>query len=314
MEYLILLATLLFLTIKSGCAKKTSTYVTNNGQAFFFNFFRIFLCVLLGTVTIFVEGAVGQLSLSGGMLLICFLSGLANAALLVGYLIAVTRISYVTVEVTIIAGSIIPAILCFFFFSESISAAKMIGFVLIVFATFVLSSGKGKKTGRAGLLGTLCLIIAVVCDGLASFAQQLYKHYYTAEGIRVGDVLYPKSVFHFYTYVFAAAILILVFFGFVLSHPKGERIKYLKESAVAVKKPFPFIAGMSLGMFIAMYLQTVLANDFAFPTQILYPVIKAGGIVMVTIVAMLFFGEKPTRRSISGLLLAIGGIVVMNVV
>ncbi|MBQ3063510.1 MAG: hypothetical protein IJC99_01735 [Clostridia bacterium] len=313
MVYLLLAATLLCLAAKSCCAKKTSTYVTDNGQASFFNTFRVFLCVLVGAVTVFVEGAAGSLALDGGMFFICLLSGVANAALLIGFLLAATRISYVTVEVTLTFGSIIPAILCLIFFSESISGTKMIGFALILLATFVLSYGKGKKMGRAGLVGPLFLIMAILGDGLSGFAQQLYKYYYTAEGLYVGEIVYPKSIFHFYTYVFAVAVLVLVYCGFLLARPRGERGAYFKESALAIKKPLPFIVVMSASLFAAMYLQTAITNDFGMPSQILYPVIKGGSLVLVTIMAMMFFGEKPTRRSISGLLLAISGIVVMNV-
>ncbi len=287
--------------------------MTDSGQASFFNVFRVFLCVLVGAGMVLAEGAVGNLALDGGMFLICLLSGAANAALLIGFLLAAIRMSYVTIEVTMTISSIIPAVLCLICFGERISVAKIIGFLVIVLATFVLTYGKGKGKGKGGLVGFIFLAVCVFGEGFSSFSQQLYKQYYTVEGPRVGELIYPKAVFHFYTYVFAVAVLVLIYCGFLLARPRGERLAYFKASALAIKKPLPFIAVMSASLFVAMYLQTVITNDYGMPSQILYPVTKGGVLVLITIAAMLFFGEKPTRRIISGLLLTITGIVVMNV-
>jgi len=49
------------------------------------------------------------------------------------------------------------------------------------------------------------------------------------------------------------------------------------------------------------------------PSQILYPLIKGCGLITVTLYAMIFFGERVTRRSILGTIVALVGIVIMNV-
>jgi multidrug transporter EmrE-like cation transporter len=46
---------------------------------------------------------------------------------------------------------------------------------------------------------------------------------------------------------------------------------------------------------------------------VLYPLLKGGCLVTVNIVAMLFFGEKITKRSVLGTTVALAGVVVMNV-
>ena len=64
---------------------------------------------------------------------------------------------------------------------------------------------------------------------------------------------------------------------------------------------------------MANYLQTMATNDYAMPSQVLYPIIKGGCLVTVNLTAMLFFGERITARSVIGSSVAIIGIVCMSV-
>ncbi|MBR5447119.1 MAG: hypothetical protein IKV40_01715 [Clostridia bacterium] len=70
---------------------------------------------------------------------------------------------------------------------------------------------------------------------------------------------------------------------------------------------------MAVCMFAANYFQTVAITDLEVPSQVLYPVIKGGCLVTVNFTAMIFFGEKITVRSVCGSLVAIAGMICMNV-
>lgn len=246
------------------------------------------------------------------MLLICLLSGAANAAFLVGWILAVQKNTMVAVDVCLTLGSMIPAVLCALLFGEAISLPKMLGFALILGATAILSGGGAKRAG-GGTVGVLLLIFASVGEGLSGFAQQLFKQYYTDAGTRTHGVLYPKTVFHFYTYVFAALILLSVLFVYRLSarpsacEGKGRKRVFSMPPMVAL-----YIFIMAVCLFAANYLQTVATNDFGMSSQILYPILKGGCLITVNFTAMIFFGERITRRSILGSFIALCGIVCMN--
>ena len=60
-------------------------------------------------------------------------------------------------------------------------------------------------------------------------------------------------------------------------------------------------------------MQTLATSRYAMPPQVLYPIIKGGCLITVNLTATLFFGEKPSKRSIIGSLTALGGIIAMNV-
>ena len=317
MAYLFLILALISLTVKGYCGKKTAVCVQGPGDPLLFNLLRILLCVVIGAAVVLLERAGAFLKAEGGMLLICLLAGAANAAFLAGWLMAIQKNPLVTVDVGLTVGSILPAVLCAVFFGEAISPFKMIGFALIVTATAVLSGYNKSLNKKTGVWGVCLLLIAALGDGLSAFCQQLYKQHYTLAGTKTHGVFYPKSVYHFYTYVFAAAVLLLIFAGMAVylfaKQPGGQRAGFAKGLFASCKRPMPYIILMAVCLFAANYFQTMATNDYGMSAEILYPVIKGGCLITVNITAMLFFGEKPNRRSIIGSVIALAGIVAMNI-
>ena len=86
-----------------------------------------------------------------------------------------------------------------------------------------------------------------------------------------------------------------------------------RSLAVNTAKALPFISIMAVCLFAAIFLQTVAANDFNMPSQVLYPIIKGGGLVGMLIIGAVFFDEKFTKKSIIGTSLALVGIVLINI-
>ena len=336
MAYLFLILALICLTVKGYCGKRTSNDIRRAGDPLLFNLMRMIFCLLIGLGVVFVEQAGEQLAIEGGMLWITLAAGAANAAFLVGWLLAIQRTPLVTVDVSLTIGSILPAVLCAILFAEAISPWKMAGFALILAATAVLA-GYSKDTGKkTGLAGMILVVVAALGDGISAFCQQLYKQFYTEAGTRTHGVFYAKSIYHFYTYVFAVLLLLLCFVGFALwqyaqlrrsgaqaetlqktvgdgAHPQRRKWEYVKGLFASCKHPMPYIIIMAVCLFASNYFQTVATNDYGMDSQVLYPVIKGGCLITVNITAMLFFGEKPTWRSILGSGVALGGIVMMSI-
>ena len=132
-----------------------------------------------------------------------------------------------------------------------------------------------------------------------------------------GNVLYPKSIYNFYIYVFAAAVLILALIIYdvvqCIKNPTKRWTDEVKNGIKTLMGPLPYIVIMAISMFAATYFQTVATGDYGMSSQVLYPLIKGGCLITVNITAMLFFGEKITKRSLLGSAVALVGIVIMNV-
>ena len=264
---------------------------------------------------VFVEGSQGFLLIEPGMLAVCALSGFSNAAFLIFWMLAIRKNSMVSVDVGFTLGALIPSVLCTLIFGESFSVLKMIGFAMILLATVVLA-GTAKRDDKKSAAGLVLLVLSAIGDGVTGFSQQLYKHCYTDAG-SVAKTYYPKTVFHYYTYVFAAVALLAVLIWYTFA----ERRRHRAEENVAQSSAASAVSGravahifiMAVCLFAANYLQTVVTNDMGMSSQILYPVLKGGCLITVNFTAMIFFGEKITRRSIIGSLIALCGIVTMSI-
>lgn len=317
MAYLFLIITLICLSIKGYCGKKTSTDIKLSTDPILFNLLRMLLCIGIGFLMILLDSAVTQMAVEPLMLVLTFCAGAANVAFLIGWILAVRRIPLVTMDVSLTIGSILPAVLCLILFDEAISIPKMIGFGLILLATVVLSGYGGSTGKKAGFLGVALAVIATLGEGLSSFCQQLYKQYFTVEGKRFYGVTYENSVFQFYVYVFAAALLLIIFAAVAIvgyqKREKSEETHYVRGLFASCKRPFPYIVVMAICLFAGNYLQTAATATYGMSPQVLYPVLKGGCLVTVNLTAMLFFNEKPTRRSIAGSVIALGGAVLMSV-
>ncbi len=310
MVYLVVLLALFFNAAKGYSGKKVSIQATHTEDAYLFSTIRMAICMAIGFVLMLFDG--GAIPVSGGMLAVCLLSGLANLAFLIGWMLAVQHNALVTVDVTLTLGSIIPAVLCAFFFAEPIKLPKMAGFALIVIASAILS--KFNKTGpKKTFGGILWLIMALLGDGMISFSQQLYTKFYQEGGAFAGETVYPMSVFHFYSFVccFLAVLMILVVL--LLKRPAPYRREYCKNIGASLRPTWIHIGIMASFLFATNFLQTLATGVMGMPSQILYPIVKGGALIINSATGMVFFGEKITKRSILGMIVAFGGIILINV-
>ena len=316
MLYVTVIATLFFLTLKGYCGKRLSCFVRKTEDTCIFNTLRMVFCMLIGIALMLIEGSVSSLAIEPRMLGVCIFSGFSNVAFLIFWMLEIRRNSMVSVDVGLMLGALIPSVLCALLFAEEFSVPKMVGFAVMLSATVILSGTDDKRTKKSPL-GILFLILAALGEGFANFSQQLYNHCYT-ESASAATTYYPKSVFHFYTYVFAAVFLILVV---LVLRIYNKTKKYSEESETALENNSIFpppravvhIFIMAVSLFVANYLQTYVTGDLGLSSQLLYPILKGGCLITVNIVAALFFDEKITRRTAIGSLVALAGIIVMSV-
>lgn len=114
------------------------------------------------------------------------------------------------------------------------------------------------------------------------------------------------TVFSFYTYIFAALTLFLVFLFFRLRSPKEERTHEPMPRRVLL-----FVLFMSLTLILTSYFKTLAAGFL--PSAQLYPLNQGATLILSTAMAAVFFGEKPNAKCIAGILCAFVGLIVMNV-
>ena len=314
--FLLVFAVLVLLTVKACFAKALGRHTVRPYDSVFFSFLRMAFCAVIGVALLLLTRAWGELRAERGMLLVCLVGGLGTSASIVGWLLAVTHLPFSTVNVTMTASSILPAVLGWLLFRDAISGPKMAGFALIIAAALIINLGNSgdaaAKNRRA--VGVVWLIASALGDSFAAFAQQLYKRYYTEAGAAFRGTTYSISAYNFYVFLFAGVLLGAVFLGVYLA----DRARGMRTGAVPVPRPAPFRRPVLLVFFIAVcmfavtYLQTAVTSVYGMPAQILYPVTSGGCIVTLNVSSVLVFREKPTVRMAVGSLTAIAGIVLMN--
>ncbi|MBE6561290.1 MAG: hypothetical protein E7662_09190 [Ruminococcaceae bacterium] len=294
MGYLHIVIALFFGQLKGFCGKKQSQYISGVRDAVVANFLRMLCCVATSLILLIPVGQLGALRLGVPGLLISLLSGIANAGIVVLWLLSVRGNAYVLLDVFSTFGVIVPLLLCRILYDEKIRLIQWCGFVLLCFAVWIMcsysTSLKGKKMSAKEYL---ILIIYGLLNGTADFSQKLFVNTYP-DG--------SKSVFNFYTFLFAAVVIGIV----VLFLSRGKDVK-----PCPVKKIWIFIVIMAVSLFANAYFKTAAAE--VLPAVQLYPLLQGGALSCAMLMAAILFGEKITKRSVLGITLCFAALLMINV-
>lgn len=322
--YLFILLALFAGATKGWCGKKTSFLMKEPADAAAFNALRMLLCIPIGFVFLLIEHSIPGLLLTPGALGLSAFSGACNAMFVVVWLFAVRHNAYMTVEISLMMGCLIPTFGTALLFSEPIHAAQIIGFVLLTAAVVLINGYNRQISGKKTAGDIVLLVLSGTAEGLCGLSQQFYKHW-----VLPVCPSCTSAVFSFYTYVFAFLCLLLVLAGFRIAGKRCGAEGVSAETAPAADNSAPsgtvrgflqkvrpaagYIAVMALCLFCHSYFQTLATAVFGMSSQVMYPLLKGGSLVFSTAMAALFFGEKLTKRSLFGIVTAFLGLLFINV-
>ena len=292
MGYLFLSIALFAGAAKGFCGKKTSGYTKGLRDAIGANLLRMLLCSLIGLVLILAAEGPGNLIPSGRLLLIAALSGVSTSVFVVSWLVAVKKSAYMLLDIFLMLGILIPLGASSLLFHESITLTQWIGIGVLFCAVVIMCSYnngiKAKLTPGAFLLLLLC---GISC-GIADFSQKLFTKL-----IPGGSA----AVFNFYTYLFSALTLVIVF-----------ALTGRKEAAggFAFRKIFGWILAMAIFLFANSYFKT-LATD-RLDAVLLYPLNQGCSLILAALMSSVLFKEKLTVKAIIGIAAAFIGLLIIN--
>ncbi len=296
MGYLFSLISVFACTTKGFCGKKISAYTKEYRSAMLSNSLRMLICIAIGAIFVIVDGGFPAFAVSGKVILISALSGVMTSLLVISWLFSVRRGAYMMVDVFITLGVMVPIILSSIFFKEEIRLNQIIGLVILFSATFIMCSYNNQIKTKLTLSTFGLLVLTGLSNGLADFSQKLFIK--EADGALV-------STFNFYTYVFSAITLIIVF-SLTIDRKKG-----ISESVEAVKKSYVYIIIMAVALFATSYFKTLAAEHLS--AAELYPLNQGTLLILSAFMSAIFFGEKIKPKCILGIVLAFIGLIIMNV-
>ena len=296
MGYLFALISVFACTTKGFCGKKISAYTKEYRSAMLSNSLRMLICIAIGAIFVLVDGGFSAFRVNGKVLLISALSGIMTSLLVISWLLSVRRGAYMMVDVFITLGVIVPIALSGLIFKEEVRLNQIIGLLILFSATFIMCSYNNQIKTKLTLPTFILLTLTGLSNGLADFSQKLFIK--TADGALV-------STFNFYTYVFSAITLIIVF---ALSI---DREKGITESVEAVKKSYVYIIIMAVALFTTSYFKTLAAKHLS--SAELYPLMQGSLLILSAFMSAIFFGEKIKPKCIIGIILTFAGLIMMNV-
>ncbi len=284
---------------KGFCGKKTSTAVVLDSDSMIMNVLRMCLCILIGFVLMLAEGNLAALAADGVTLAITALSGVASAAFVVSWLLSVRSGAYMMVEVFLLLGVLVPILLCRILFAEPITVFQLLGMAVLLVAVYLMctynASIKGKMTAKAFLLLVLCGL----SNGFADFSQKLFVKTRPEGSI---------AAFNFYTYLFAALVLLSAYFVFrTLDQKRGET----PRAPLAVVRPIAlYVIVMAVCLFAYSYFKTTAAQHL--DAVKLYPLSQGCAVTFSLLMAAFLFKERINARCIVGVVLSFVGLLLIN--
>ncbi len=304
MGYLFLSVSLLAGVTKGYCGKRTGGYTETPRAAVGANVLRMSLCMVIGFFMVLAQGGITTLRVELSTLLYALLSGASTAIFAVTWLLSVRRGAYMLVDVFLMCGVLIPVLGSTVLLHESITPLDIAGLALLLVAVFIMCAYNNSVKAKLTPLSLLLLLICGASSGLTDFSQKLFTKEQTADTL---------AAFSFYTYVFAAVLLLLYFLITTkrATSPSAEELSPAPNTPVAHRKRILiYISVMALCMFAASYFQTLAAQHLS-ATQ-LYPLSRGLALVLSALMAALLFKEKLTLRCVVGMLLAFAALLMLN--
>ncbi len=294
MGYLFALISVLSGNIKGYCGKKTSSLMSSIDGAFLVNSIRMAFCIIIGAV---VAMGGGGLLLPAGAMPIALLSGVSTSLFVVFWIIAVRKNAYMTIDVFLMVGVVIPMVLGRIFYDEQITAKQWIGFVILIVATAIMCLYNASLNGKMKLSSFILPILCGIANGATDFSQRMFTSKFDG----------GAATFNFYTYIVSFAVLslsLLVSKG--ISRAKGEKSRVEFSSRMVI-----YILIMAICLFFSSYTKTLAAGYLSSVT--LYPLCQGLSLIGSIAMSAMFFGEKPNAKCIFGVFLAFIALMVINV-
>ena len=280
---------------KGFCGKKMGDYAINLKSSASVSIIRLLYCVFFGFILILIFGDLEHLTLDGGMLGICAVSGISTSAFLTTWLLAVRKNAYMMLDVFLSLGSLVPILAGYFMFDERIGVLKCIGFILILISVLIMCSYSNSIKTKLSFGSVMLLTLCGLSNGITSLSQKAYVNLFPDT---------PVSVFNFYTYIFAFISLLL----FYLIAMRGDVAEYGSGSR---RRAMIIIAIMAVALSANSYFKTLSAGYL--DSALLYPMNDGMALILSTAMSAMFFGERITKKSVIGISIALIAIIIMNI-
>lgn len=282
-------------TAKGYCGKKISEFTNKISDAMRISTLRMAISAIFGFLFLLLQGKITDMGLSAAGMLCILWSAIVNSAFVVLWLCCVHSDAYMMVEVALTLGAPIAVCgsACISVLNETLRMNSVIGMSALVIAA-VLMQGYNRQIHREKLsIKELVMLIALpISSGLSDLSQKYY-----IVSVESADA----AVFSFYTFLLSTLIL-----GICCLLQKQK----CKIPSEATKKILFYTAAMAICLFANMYFKTMAAAIMS--SAVLYPLLQCCSMLLSLAMSAFVLKEKPTLQAYAGVLIAVIGIVIIN--
>ena len=291
-DYIFLIIILLLRVPQNFSSKKTSGLVTNSQSYFLYGTYSYTLAGLIAFVMLLFDG------MSGFSLPAVGISALGAVSLAVSLFCSIEALKSGVMVLAAMAGSaglLLPCIAGIFMFNEPMKPMQFIGIALLIFSGWLLIGYSKEQTGSFTPRTLLLLIGSMLSNGSVMLAQKMFSKYLPDTSV---------SIFSFLTFGLIGMGMFIGLVPSLLSQSGRAKI-------AAVPKPVFLYGTISSIILLAINQLATLAGRNV-PSAIMFPINDGGATIITAITAAIFFKEKLTVRSVCGLILGIGSLIVIN--
>lgn len=299
--YLFLAIALIAGVSKGYCGKMISGRISTVSDSVLANTARMLSCIVIGFFFVVIESGFPALAVETATLLTALLSGVCSSLFVISWLFAVKESAYMMVETFLLAGTMIPIALSAILFDEEIRIIQGIGLVILFIAVYIMSTYNTSIKGKMSFKSLLPLIAAGLANGFADFSQKLFA--------RTADKD-TAAAFNFYTYIFAAATL-LIFYVILNIRKRSAEVREKSGGLILLRSIWGYILVMAVCLFANSYFKT-LAGVHITATE-LYPLNQGASVILSLLMARICFKERINTKCIIGILLAFAAMMLINV-
>ena len=191
-------------------------------------------------------------------------------------------------------GAVLTALLGRIVYDEPLRFTRILGFVLLFCAVYIVSLYNKKLTGKITRRGAAALLLGVTGASLGDFMQKVYAREIGTNG----------SVFTFYTYAMMLIPMLAVLLVCKRAGKAPSKVFFNKWHICA------FLL-ISTGLYVNSFTKVLAAR--LIPATQMYPTLQGANLIASAIMASLLFKERITRRSALGILIAIVAVILMNI-
>ena len=190
-------------------------------------------------------------------------------------------------------GSVITGFLGHLIYKEPLSAGKLIGMAALIAAVVIMAKYNKAITLRETGKTLPLLILAAVSVAISDFSQKIYVY-------EIGG---SAAAYNFYTYAFAALLLLP---AFLLA--KGN---LRKDSAPLLSVHHWLLCLLiAAALFINSFSKTLAARHLS--SAEIYPVLQGANLIASAALTHILLKERITKRCLLGMVVAFLGLMIMN--